>query len=64
MAKFTPFEKLSKKTQKELSKKRRTTWGAFNPTTRKPADPKVYNRKKARSRGDDNHGAGFFHLFH
>ena len=48
MEKFIPYEKLSKKKQRELDRKRRNTWGSLNPVTRKPANPKAYNRQKAR----------------
>lgn len=47
MEKFISFEKLSKKKQREANAKRRGSWGALNPVTRKPANPKAYNRKKA-----------------
>ena len=47
MAKFIPFVKLSKKTQQEINKSRRKNWG--NPVTKRPANSKAYNRKKARA---------------
>ena len=50
MKKFIPYAKLSKKKQRELDRKRRGTWGSLNPVTRKPANPKAYNRQKARKR--------------
>ena len=53
MEKFIPYEKLSKKKQRELNASRRTTW-ALNPVTRKPANPKAYNRKTARNWKDDS----------
>jgi hypothetical protein len=62
MPKFTPFEKLSKKAKKELAKKRRITWGALNPVTRKPENKKAYNRKKIRNREDDSFGTSLFLL--
>ena len=46
MEKFIPYEKLSKKEKRKLDNARRQTWGALNPTTRKPDNIKVYNRKK------------------
>ena len=46
--KFVPFEKLSKKKQRELNKQQRTTWGSLDPTTRKPENSKAYNRNKQR----------------
>ncbi len=48
MKKFVPFQKLSKKRQSEENQKRRRGWGALNPVTRKPPDPKAYNRAKAK----------------
>lgn len=53
MEKFIPYEKLSKKKKRELNAARRTTW-SLNPVTRKPANPKAYNRKTARNWKDDS----------
>ncbi len=52
MEKFIPYEKLSKKKKRELDAGRRTVW-AISPVTRKPENPKAYNRRKARKRMDD-----------
>ena len=60
MEKFTPYEKLSKKKKRELDAGRRTVW-AISPVTRRPDNPKVYNRKKAQKREDDS--ASVFSLF-
>ena len=49
MAKFIPFVKLSKKTQQETNKSRRKNWGNIDPVTKRPANSKAYNRKKARA---------------
>ncbi len=49
MEKFIAYEKPSKKKQRELNAKRRSSWGGVNPVTRKPANPKAYNRVKARN---------------
>lgn len=49
MAKFIPFVKLSKKTQQEINKSRRKNWGNIDPVTKRPANSKAYNRKKARA---------------
>ena len=49
MEKFIPYEKLSKKEQKKLCNAKRGTWGALNPITRKPANSKAYNRKRAQA---------------
>lgn len=49
MAKFIPFVKLSKKTQQEINKSRRKNWGNIDPVTKRSANSKAYNRKKARA---------------
>ena len=61
MEKFSPYEKLSKKKQRELNAARRTTW-ALNPVTRKPANPKAYNRKTARNWKDDSNSVLFYFI--
>ena len=48
MEKFVPFEKLSKRKQRELNKQKRTTWGGLDPTTRKPDNSRAYNRSKRK----------------
>lgn len=53
MEKFVPYEKLSKKKKRELDLKKRKTWGNVNPITRRSANPKAYNRQKARKIDDD-----------
>ena len=53
MEKFIPYEKLSKKKQRELNKAKRGTWGSFDPVTRKAKNPKAYNRKTAQGRNND-----------
>lgn len=52
MEKFIPYEKLSKKKKRALNESRRTLW-AISPVTRRPENPKAYNRKKAQKRMDD-----------
>ena len=60
MAGFVPKEKMSKKAQKELNRRRRVTWDC-NPVTKTVDSRKVYNRKrKAHDRCED-YGMGFFH---
>ena len=51
MTKFIPYQKLSKKKKRELDLKRRKTW-SVSPVTRKPPNPKAYNRKKTRKEDD------------
>ncbi len=56
MNRFVPYEKLSKKEREKLDKARRATWGALSPVTRKPQNPKAYDRsahKKKLQKGDD-----------
>jgi len=60
MEKFIPYEKLSKKNQRVLNAGKRTMW-SINPVTRKPANPKAYNRKKAQNwKRDSNSVPSFF----
>lgn len=54
MQKFVPYEKLSKKKQRELNKKQRGSWGGLNPVSRKVESAKQYDRKKARHWKDDS----------
>lgn len=53
MEKFVPRGKMSKKAKRELDKRKRVTWGALNPTTRKPENPKAYKRKKVQPEEED-----------
>ena len=53
MEKQIPFQKLSKKKQREENRKHRNTWGPLSPVTRRPENPKAYNRRKAQKRMDD-----------
>ena len=55
MEKFIPYEKLSKKEKRKLDTAKRNTWGELNPVTRKPENPKAYNRNKARNWKRDDH---------
>lgn len=47
MERFIPYEKLSKRERKSRNAERRVTW-VMSPVTRKPQNPRAYNRKKAR----------------
>jgi hypothetical protein len=47
-----PAEKLSKKARRKRNSAKRNTWGAINPVTRMPQNPKAYNRKKVQ-KGDN-----------
>ena len=43
---FIPLSKQSKHKQNEYHASKRGTWGNLNPATRKPPNPKAYNRRK------------------
>lgn len=63
MEKYIPFEKRSKKKQREENAARRKNWGSLNPVTRRPPNPKAYNRRKARKWIDDSSSVPFaFHF--
>ena len=59
MDRFVPYEKLSKRRQREIDRMKRGDWGPLNPVTRKAPDPKAYDRKKSR-RWTDDHTPGIF----
>ncbi len=59
MKKFIPYEKLSKKKRRELDAARRGVW-ALSPVTRRPANPKAYDRRAARKWKDDSGSVPFF----
>lgn len=61
MQKLVPYEKLSKKKQRELNAMKRGSWGGLNPVTRKPTNPKAYNRKKAQRWRDDSSFEPFYY---
>ncbi len=48
MERYIPKNKLNKSARKKLNSQRRRIWGIINPVTRKPANPKAYNRKKVQ----------------
>ena len=52
MKQFVPYEKLSKRERKARDGERRGTWG-MSPVTRRPSNPKAYNRKKTRTEIED-----------
>lgn len=62
MEKHVSYEKLSKKKQRELNNQRRITW-SMNPVTRRPDNPKAYNRRKALREFKDRTGAFVFISF-
>ena len=60
--KYVPLQKQSKQKQREFHAARRGDWGGINPVTRKPPNPKAYDRKKAGQRLDREPQPGFFIL--
>lgn len=63
MVKFVPYEKMSKKKQREENLRHRGTWGALNPVTRRPDVPKAYNRQKARKLWKDDLNSVLFYMY-
>lgn len=59
MEKFVPYEKRSKKARRAWNAQKRGSWNGLNPVTRKPPNPKAYNRKKARNWRDDSMSVPF-----
>lgn len=62
MKQFIPYEKLSKKKKREIDLKRRGGWGNINPVTKRPENPKAYNRRKARQWKDDSEPVLFVYI--
>ena len=46
--KYVTLDKQSKKQRKEFYNSLRGTWGEFSPVTRKPKNPKAYDRAKVK----------------
>ncbi len=62
MKQFIPYEKLSKKKKREIDLKRRGGWGNINPVTKRPENPKAYNRRKARQWKNDSEPVLFVYI--
>ena len=60
MQKHIPFDKLSKKKQRELNAQRRGSWNGVNPVTRKTDNGKAYNRKKTQRGWEDPMAVSFY----
>jgi len=56
---YVPLEKRSKQKRKEHFAAQRGDWGGLNPVTRKPSNPKAYNRKKSGQWRDYEPLSGF-----
>ena len=61
--KFIPYGKLSKKKKREADRARRGGWGALSPVTRRPDDPRAYNRSREKRKGLSEDGEGFSFFF-
>lgn len=48
MGKYVTLDKMNKKQKREFYSMRRSTWGELNPVTRKPKNPKAYDRAKEK----------------
>ena len=59
--KFIPLEKQSKQKQREFHANKRGDWGGINPVTRKPPNPKAYDRKKTEKQHRYESPLGFFY---
>lgn len=59
---FIPLGKQSKQKQREFHAARRGDWGGINPVTRKPPNPKAYNRKKSGQWFNNDHHPDFLHI--
>nr|MDD6336321.1 hypothetical protein [bacterium] len=57
--KYIPYEKLSKRAKKAIDAQKRGSWGELNPITRRPPNPKAYQRHEARRILDDSDVPGF-----
>lgn len=62
MEKFVPYEKMSKRRQKEIDKIKRNTWGALKPVTRKVKNAKAYKSEKFRFNGHEDQWSGTFYF--
>ncbi len=60
MKRYIPYEKLSKRQKRAQNRMARRDWGVLNPVTRKPENPKAYDRAKIRR--DDESRPDFFFL--
>ena len=59
MERYVPFEKLSKKKQREQNAAKRGSWLGVNPVTRKAENPRAYNRRKAQKWSDCSNSVPF-----
>ena len=57
---YIPLDKQSKRKKKEYHATKRRDWNNLNPVTRKPPNPRAYNRKKSKQRYDHEPWFGFF----
>lgn len=61
MIRHIPYQKLSKKKRRELDASKRGMW-SISPVTRKPKNPKAYDRRTARKWNDGSFSVPFLCL--
>ena len=49
MNKHIPFGKMSKRQKKSVNARYRNGWGVLKPITRRPTNPKAYNRNREKT---------------
>lgn len=54
MKKIVSREKMSKAQRRKLDLQKRAGWGGLNPVTRRPPNPRAYNRRKIQKGVDEN----------
>ena len=63
MEKYIPYEKMSKKMQKEYNARKRGGWGEISPVTRRSDRPDAYDRsaekRKTRKWSEDSSAVSF-----
>lgn len=60
MEKMIPYAKLSKKKQRELDLAKRGSWNGLSPVTRRPKNPKAYDRNKTKDWNRESHLSSCF----
>ena len=58
---YTPYSRLSKKERRAMDNKKRVNW-SINPVTRKPKNPRAYDRARTRNEERKSFSTGSFLL--
>jgi len=58
---YVSYGKLSKKSQREIDRVKRSTWEGISPVTKKVASKKVYSRKKTQRWQRESPMLGFYY---